>query len=119
MLTNYEYISLNFDELEFKERNKNLAILLEMSNSLSTSMSLEEVLRSALSRVLAHFGLKAGRIYLMDDEGEYLHLAAHQGMEPAGLERVHINKGFSGRAVRLKSFIAQQVFQLIFEFEAQ
>jgi K+-sensing histidine kinase KdpD len=112
MLGNYEYISLNFDELELKQRNKDLAILLEMSNSLSTSVSLEEVLKSALSKVLAHFGLKAGRIYLLDDEGEYLHLAVHQGMEPKGLERVHINEGFSGRAVRVKSFIAQHVFEL-------
>jgi K+-sensing histidine kinase KdpD len=112
VLSNYKYMSLNFDELELKKRNKDLAILLEMSNSLSTSMSLEEVLKCALSKVLAYFGLKAGRIYLLDDEGKYLLLAAHQGMEPKGLERVHINKGFSGRAVRTKSFIAQHVSEL-------
>jgi K+-sensing histidine kinase KdpD len=112
VLSNYKYMSLNFDELELKERNKDLAILLEMSNSLSTFMSLEEVLRGALSKVLAYFGLKAGRLYLLDDEGKYLHLAAHQGMEPRGLERVHINEGFSGRAVRTKSFIAQHVSEL-------
>jgi K+-sensing histidine kinase KdpD len=112
VLTNHKYISVNFNELELKERNKDLAILLEMSNSLSTSMSLEEVLQGALSKVLAHFGLKAGRIYLLDDEGEYLHLAAHQGTQTEGLEVVRIDEGFSGKAFRTKSFIAQHVSEL-------
>jgi K+-sensing histidine kinase KdpD len=112
MLTNNRYISVNFDELELKERNKDLAFLLDMSNSLSTSKSLGEVLGGALSKVLAHFGLKAGRIYLLDDEGEYLHLAAHQGTQPEGLEIVCIDEGFSGKAVRTKSFIAQHVSEL-------
>ncbi len=112
MLTKNKYISVNFDELELKERNKDLAILLEMSNSLSTSMSLGETLGGALSQVLAHFGLKAGRIYLLDDEGESLHLAAHQGTQPDGLEIVSIDEGFSGKAVRTKSFIAQHVSEL-------
>ncbi len=112
MLTNNRYISVNFDELKLKERNKELAILLEMSNSLSTSMSLGEVLGGVLSKILAHFGLKAGRIYLLDDEGEYLHLTAHQGTQLDGLEIVRVEEGFSGKAVRTKSFIAQHVSEL-------
>ena len=112
MLTNNRYISSNFNELELRERNKDLALLLDMSNSLSTSKSLGDVLEGALSKVLEHFGLKTGRIYLLDDEGEYLHLAAHQGTQPEGLETVHINEGFSGKAVRTKSFIAHHVSEL-------
>jgi len=112
MLTNNKYISVNFDELELRERNKELAILLEMSNALSTSKSLEEVLGGALTKVLAHFGLNAGRIYLLDDKGQYLHLAAHQGIQPEGLEIVRIDESFSGKAVRTKSFIAQHVSEL-------
>lgn len=112
MLTNNRYISVNLDELELKERNRDLALLLEMSNSLSTSMSLKEALRGALSKVVAHLGLKAGRIYLLDDEGANLHLAAYQGMDPDGLEIVGIDEGFSGKAVRTKSFIAQHVSEL-------
>ncbi len=112
MQTNHKYISVNFDALELKQRNKDLAILLEMSNSLSSFMSLGEVLRGALSKVLAHFGLKAGRIYLLDEGGEYLYLAAHQGTQPDALEIVRIDEGFSGKAVRTRSFIAQRVLDL-------
>ncbi len=112
MLTNNRYISANFNELELRERNKDLALLLDMSNSLSTSKSLGDVLEGALSKVLEHFGLKTGRVYLLDDEGEYLHLAAHQGTQPEGLETVHMNEGFSGKAVRTKSFIAHHVSEL-------
>ncbi len=112
MLTNRKYISVSLSESKLKERNSGLSILYEMSNLLSTSMDLQDLLTSALSKVLSYFGLKAGRIYLMEDDGQYLSLAAHQGMEPGGLERLHINEGFSGRAVRTKSFIGQHVSEL-------
>ena len=112
MVTNNRYISVNFDELKLRERNKDLAFLFDMSNCLSTAKNPGEVLGDALSKVLAHFGLKAGRIYLLDDEGQYLHLAAHQGTQPEGLEIVSIDEGFSGKAVRTKSFIAQHVSDL-------
>lgn len=112
MLTNRKYISVNLSESKLKERNSGLPIFFEMSNLLSTSMDLQDLLAGALSKVLCYFGLKAGRIYLMEDNGQYLSLAAHQGMESGGLERLHINEGFSGRAVRTKSFIGQHVSEL-------
>ena len=48
----------------------------------------------------------------MDENQEYLNLAAHQGIEIAGLEKVYINEGFTGKAARTRFFIAQHVFQL-------
>jgi len=112
MPINENYISVKFSESELRERNRELSILVEMSNFLSTSMNLEELLAGTLSKVLAYFGLKAGRIYLMDDGGQYLYLAAHQGMKPESLEKVHIDEGFSGKSARTKSFIGQHVSQL-------
>ncbi len=112
MLPNRKNISVKLSESKLKERNSGLSILYEMSNLLSTSMDLQELLAGALSKVLSYFGLKAGRIYLMEDDGQYLSLAAHQGMEPGGLERLPINEGFSGKAVRTKSFIGQHVSDL-------
>jgi K+-sensing histidine kinase KdpD len=75
-------------------------------------MKMKDLLTGALSKVLGYFDLEAGRIYLMDDEGQYLNLAAHQGVQPYRLEKVSINEGFSGKAVRTKSFIAQHVSEL-------
>ncbi len=112
MSINKEYISVKVNDEKLKSRNKGLAILLEMSNYLATSLTIKGLFEGALSRVLKHFDLEAGRIYLLNGTGQYLYLVAHQGMEPHGLERVSINEGFSGKAVRTKSFIAQHVSDL-------
>ena len=112
MSTNKSCISVKVNDEKLKARNKGLAILLEMSNYLAGSLTTKSLFEGALSRVLEHFDLEAGRIYLLNGAGQYLNLVAHQGMEPHGLERVSINEGFSGKAVRTKSFIAQHVSDL-------
>ena len=109
---NKKYISVKVNNEKLKTRNKGLAILLEMSNYLATSLSIKGLFEGALSRVLEHFDLEAGRIYLLNGTGQYLYLVAHHGMEPHGLERLSINEGFSGKAARTKSFIAQHVSDL-------
>jgi len=48
----------------------------------------------------------------MDGGGQSLNLAAHQGMEIEGLEKMNISDGFSGKAARTKSFIAQHISEL-------
>ena len=112
MLINKKYISVKVNDEKLKTRNKGLAILLEMSNYLTTSLTMKGLFEGALSRVMAHFDLEAGRIYLLNETGQYLDLVAHEGMAPHGLERVSINEGFSGKAARTQSFIAQHVSDL-------
>ena len=112
MLINKKYISVKVNDEKLKASNKGLAILLEMSNYLAGSLTTKSLFEGALSRVLEHFDLEAGRIYLLNGAGQYLYLVSHQGMAPHGLERVSINEGFSGKAVRTKSFIAQHVSDL-------
>ena len=86
--------------------------MLDISNFLSTSHDLKEILDGALARVLKFFQLDAGRIYLMDEAGETLNLAAFRGVDAEGLERVKINEGFTGKAARTRSFIAQHTSDL-------
>jgi K+-sensing histidine kinase KdpD len=112
MLSEKKYISIKFSEAKLKKRNRELSILLEISNFLSTSMELKELLSGVLSKVLEYFNVEAGRIYFMDGGGQSLNLAAHQGIEIEGLEKMNINDGFSGKAVRTKSFIAQHISEL-------
>ncbi|MDY6974403.1 MAG: ATP-binding protein [Thermodesulfobacteriota bacterium] len=109
---NKRYIAERFSESMLKKRNQELAALFGMSNFLSTSMDLEYLLKGALFRVVQYFDLKAGRMYLLDNEGQYLHLIAHQGMEAEGLEKVHIYEGFTGKSARTKAFIAKHVSEL-------
>jgi len=86
--------------------------LLELSSFLSLSLPLGDVLEGVLTKVLSWFGLDAGRIYLMDATGEFLDLFACRGVEAGGLERVKISEGFTGKAARTASFIAQHVSDL-------
>ncbi|MCD6298028.1 MAG: GAF domain-containing protein [Deltaproteobacteria bacterium] len=112
MLFDKEYISVKFSRSKLKQRNRELSVLLEMSNFLASRIDQKSLLNGALSKVLEYFDLEAGRIYLMDEGGRYLYLSAHHGMEPHGLERVNIDEGFSGKSARTRSFIAQYVSEL-------
>jgi signal transduction histidine kinase len=113
MLFKNKYISIPFNESNLTKRNQRLAFILEMSNFLSMSRSLEELLGGALIKVLEHFDLDAGRIYLMDEECRNLSLVAHCGIDSGGFEKLSINEGFSGKSVRTQSFIAQHVSELV------
>ncbi|MBW1932154.1 MAG: GAF domain-containing sensor histidine kinase [Deltaproteobacteria bacterium] len=62
--------------------------------------------------MLEHFEFDSCRIYLMDKSGRHLNLAAFRGTDPGGLERVGITEGFTGKAARTHSFIAQHVSEL-------
>lgn len=112
MLTDRKHISIRFSETRMRKRNKELSLLLDISSLISTSKDLKELLEVAIVKVLDHFGLDAGRIYLMDESGQFLKLAAYKGIEIEGLEKVDISEGFSGKAARTRSFIAQHVSEL-------
>ena len=112
MLRDNRYISIGFNEADFKGRRGELSLLLEVSGFLSTSKDIKDFLTKAVAKVVGYFGFMAGRIYLLDEEKKVLELCAHFGMKAAGLERVHISEGFSGKAVRTKSFLAMHVSDL-------
>jgi len=112
MLHDRKYVSIKLSEPKLKKRNRALSFLIDLSNCLATPMEPEKLLESALSMVLEYFSLKFGRIYLMEGNGKFLSLAAHRGIEITGLKKVHINEGFTGKAARTRSFIAQYVSQL-------
>lgn len=112
MVVGQEFISVKFSESQLRERNKVLSLLLDMSNFLSSAESLQDMLTGALAKVMESFDFDAGRIYLMDEGGESLTLAAFQGTVAEGFEKVKITEGFSGKAARTRSFIAQSVSEL-------
>ena len=105
-------VTVEFSTSDLGERNEPLAALLELSNFLASASDFPPLLQGALSIVLDHFGWDAGRIYLMDDTEQYLTLAAFRGLDIAGLEKIHLDEGFSGKSARTKSFIAQPISEL-------
>jgi signal transduction histidine kinase len=112
VLISKRYISVGFSNAKLKERNKNLSLLINFNDFISACMTPKEVLEAAVSRVIEHFDFKAGRMYLMDKSGESLSLAASEGVDTMGLEHVGIMEGFTGKAARTRSFIAQHVSEL-------
>lgn len=80
-----------------------------MNDFLSSSPDSRQILSHALATVMKDFDLEAGRIYLMEEDGRHLFLAAHSGIETSGLEKIDLDAGFSGKAARTRSFIAQYV----------
>ena len=112
MFVKHEYTAFRIDELELKKRNRELAFLADMSHLLAISTDLECLLKKVLVKVLGFFKMDAGRIYLLDDRGNYLHLHAYVGVQPDGFERQGLDEGFSGQAVRSRSFISQHISAL-------
>ncbi len=112
MLTSQKYITVAYDEASLSQRSRETAILLEVSNLLAWSMTLNDVLYNGLSAVLKHFHLDAGRLYLMEEDGRHLRLAASLGVNTVGLKRVPLSEGFSGKAASTRQFIAQHVSEL-------
>ncbi|MFH1059403.1 MAG: ATP-binding protein [Pseudomonadota bacterium] len=107
-----KYVTVPCDDLDLGKRNRELAVLLELSNLLAWSASSKDLLYNALSYVLKHLELDAGRLYLMDDGGQFLRLAASLGVNTTGLKKVSVHEGFTGRAVSTRQFIAQHVAEL-------
>lgn len=115
MLVNKKFISVKFSETKLKQRQKALAVLFDIGSDLTTSLSLTEILDRAIIKVREHFRIDAVRIYLMDHKNKNLDLVAYKGISKQQVEelrRIPISTGFSGKAARTKSFIAQRVSDL-------
>jgi signal transduction histidine kinase len=90
-------------------------MLYDIGNDLTSSLVLTDVLDSAIKDVRLHFRVDAVRIYLMDKSRDYLELVAYKGiskMEVKELRNIPVGAGFSGKAAKTKSFIAQRVSDL-------
>ena len=115
MLVDKKYISTKFSQTKLKKRHQELAILYDISSDLTSSLGLREVLDRAILKVLEHLKVDAIRIYLMDQTEQYLELVAYKGIakhQVRELRKILISEGFSGKAARTKSFIAQKVSDL-------
>ena len=115
MLVDKQHVSVKFSETKLKKRHKELAVLYDIGSDLTSSLSLTEILDRAILKVREHFKVDAVRIYLMDEVQESLELVAYQGMtrqQVKELRKIKMSEGFSGKAARTKSFIAQRVSDL-------
>jgi two-component system sensor histidine kinase DevS len=73
------YTELYLKEQTLTRRNENLALLNELSSTLATSTDIDEILKSALNRVLNYIGLEVGEVFLSQEGSTTLHCVLHQG----------------------------------------
>lgn len=84
-----------------RQRARELEALVRVSQTLSSSLKLEEVLERALEEMLRLSGLETGAIYLLDEAAGELHLKVHRGLSPGFVGRVKVHPlghGLTGRA---------------------
>ncbi|MFQ5901404.1 MAG: ATP-binding protein [Thermodesulfobacteriota bacterium] len=68
---------------ELLDTNKDMAILYDITSTMSSSLHLDETLGDVLKSILKSLGWGAGLIYLLDHKGEILFLASHEGLDSA------------------------------------
>ena len=90
-------------EQRVADRTGRLAALNAIAAVVSRSLDLEEILNDALDKTLEVVGIKAGGIYLLQEDGGILTLAAHTGFSArfvAGIDRLRVGEGLSGHVVQ-------------------
>ena len=90
-------------QIEF--RNITLSALNVISRDVSSSLDLTEVLNSTIEQMSKILGPKSVRVYLLDEEKEMLHLAAHKGLSDHFISKNYIQRrkvgdGLVGKAVQ-------------------
>ncbi|MBA7667020.1 hypothetical protein ES703_75105 [subsurface metagenome] len=83
-----------------RSNEKRLATLNAVSNMLSRSFELEEVLRSALDMVMEVMEIEVALIFFLDEEAQELKLMAYEGVSEKfarNMDRMKLGEGFNGR----------------------
>jgi signal transduction histidine kinase len=75
--------------IETKERNRDLQAINRINSAVTSSLNLDEVLNEALDDLLGVTGLEFGSVYLLDETGKNMYLAAHRNQSDFYLEHYY------------------------------
>jgi two-component system, NarL family, sensor histidine kinase DevS len=85
---------------ELAQRNEDMALLNDIATVLTSSLDLEKILDSTLTRVISYLDVEAGEIFLSQDGGNELRMAMHRG-EAARVfwtkNKFKLGEGFVGK----------------------
>lgn len=88
---------------ELSRHDRTIKALYEIDRVISKSLDLEEILESALTKVLEVTETDIGGVYLLEENGETLSLKVHRGISPeltAVFSTIKVGQGMSGMAVK-------------------
>jgi len=93
-----------FSKQQIEEQNIRLDALNVISKTVSSSINLDEVLRSTINKIIEVLENDSVRIYLLDDNKDILYLAAHKGLSSTFMSKPYVKsrkpgEGLLGQAV--------------------
>jgi two-component system NtrC family sensor kinase len=90
-------------EQELLRRNRELAALNTIAETVSLSLDLDLILKAALDKALEVMDVEAGLIHLLDQETDELIVTAHQGLSDRyvqGVNRLKVGEGLAGQVAQ-------------------
>jgi signal transduction histidine kinase len=94
-----------------ERRNRELAAVNRVIGATSQSLELEKVLDEALQQIMAVAEVEHGSLFMMDERGEYLRLAVHQGQSQEYLNeyrRVPVGEQLTGKVAATGEVIIKE-----------
>jgi two-component system, NarL family, sensor histidine kinase DevS len=99
----HSYNALRERDRALTRRNQDLALLNNLASALASITELDELLKTALSRVINYFDVEIGEIFLTQEDQNTLTRVLHQGDAAEsiwGQERFNLKQGLIGRTAR-------------------
>ncbi len=97
------YHELSERDRTLTRRNQDLALLNNLASALASITDLDELLKTALNRVINYFGIDIGEIYLKEEGQNTLSKVLHQGDKVVSIwkeSRYNLKQGLIGRTAR-------------------
>jgi len=102
------YRKLTAQHRELEKRNEELSTLCEVDRVASRTLNLDEIMNSALNKLLEMTSVDSGDVYLLDKKSGELILKGQKGISPeivASIGRLKIGEGIAGVAVLRRDLI--------------
>lgn len=97
------YQQLRQRDQDLTRRNEDLALLNNLASLLTSSPEIDEILNTALERVVDYLGVEAGEIFLRQEDGQTLLLVLHRGLNIDRLwtrDRFQVGEGLIGQTAK-------------------
>lgn len=97
------YNELRERDRTLTRRNQDLALLNNLASALASITELDELLKTALNRVINYFNVEIGEIYLSEEDQNTLNKVLHQGEAVPEIwtqTRFTLNEGLIGQTAR-------------------
>ncbi|MGE5123035.1 MAG: GAF domain-containing protein [Acidobacteriaceae bacterium] len=93
------YADLAARDASLSQRNKDLALLNAVSDTLANTLEMNEILEKTLDHVMSYLQVEAGEIFLTEEDGLSLRMALHHGEAAEAFwtkDQFRLGEGFVG-----------------------